>query len=102
VSSNKTTFAKVVPVSPFVYNNDMKMNTIKKIVPILEPTEDKIRLTTFLRPDIYSAILAEASKRRRSRSAMVSLLLEKALKDLGYKFPGINDTIEVDELDDGL
>ena len=47
----------------------------------------KPKLTAYVEEGVDKAIDREAAKERRSRSQMVALLIEEALKARGYKFP---------------
>ncbi|PSB17532.1 ribbon-helix-helix protein, CopG family [Phormidesmis priestleyi ULC007] len=47
----------------------------------------KPKLTAYVEEGVDKAIDREAAKERRSRSQMVALLIEEALKARGYEFP---------------
>lgn len=47
----------------------------------------KPKLTAYVEEGVDKAIDREASKERRSRSQMVALLIEEALRARGYGFP---------------
>lgn len=59
----------------------MMASFLKKSVATKKP-----KLTAYVSEAIDQAIDREASKERRSRSQMVELLLEEALKQRGYTF----------------
>lgn len=48
----------------------------------------KPQVTAYLVDEVNKALDQEAAKERRSRSQMVALLLEEALRARGYEFEG--------------
>jgi hypothetical protein len=47
---------------------------------------DKPKINTYVSKEINQAIEKEMAKERRSKSQMVELLVEEALKNRGYQF----------------
>ncbi len=49
-------------------------------------TTSKPKFSVYVSPELQAAIVREAKKERRSRSKILEILLEEALKVRGYRF----------------
>ncbi|MGV0028423.1 GIY-YIG nuclease family protein [Phormidesmis priestleyi] len=72
--------------------NESEESLIKRFNPSLNGTEaaastKKPKRTSYVSEMVFGATNREATKERRSRSQMVALLIEEALKARGYEFP---------------
>jgi hypothetical protein len=56
---------------------------------------NKPKLTAYVEMEINTAISREAKRERRSKSQMIELLIEEALKARGYQFATLTDADEI-------